>query len=79
MQDAINDLINVEEEIEYEADNYAVNLLHKSKYNPQAFVTLLEKLKQWDSSPKWLEIISTHPHLYERINNINKQKISSFV
>ncbi len=58
---------------EYEADNYAVNLLQKSKYNPQTFVTLLEKLKQWDSSPKWLEIISTHPHLEERIDHTNQQ------
>lgn len=58
---------------EYEADNYAINLLHKSKYNSQAFVTLLEKLKQWDFTPKWLEIISTHPHLDERIDNSNKQ------
>jgi putative metalloprotease len=58
---------------EYEADNYAVNLLHKSQYNPQAFVTMLEKLKQWSFTPKWLEIISTHPHLDERIDHSNKQ------
>jgi metalloprotease len=58
---------------EYEADNYAVNLLQKSQYNPHAFVTLLEKLKQWDFTPKWLEIISTHPHLNERIDHSNTQ------
>lgn len=58
---------------EYSADNYAVNLLHKSNYNPQAFITLLEKFKQWSFTPKWLEIVSTHPHLEERIDNIHKQ------
>jgi predicted Zn-dependent protease len=58
---------------EYEADNYAVNLLHKSKYNPRGFVTLLEKFKNKDHTPKWVEIISTHPHLDERIENALKQ------
>lgn len=58
---------------EYEADNYAVKLLHKSKYNPRGFVTLLEKFKNKAHTPKWIEIISTHPHLDERIENTLKQ------
>jgi putative metalloprotease len=58
---------------EYEADNYAVSLLRKSKYDPRGFITLLEKFQRMDNTPEWLEIINTHPHLEARISNIVKQ------
>ena len=56
---------------EYEADNYAMDLLNKSKYDSRGMVTLLEKFKLRDNTPKWMEIIGTHPHLDERIKNLS--------
>lgn len=58
---------------EYEADQYAITLLSKSKYNPVGLIALLEKFKKWETTPRWVEILSTHPHLDERISKLKSQ------
>ncbi|MEA5536608.1 M48 family metallopeptidase [Crocosphaera sp. XPORK-15E] len=60
-------------EHEYEADNYALSLLSNSEYSPVGLIKALQKLSKGDTIPQWLEILSTHPHLDERVSNLIKQ------
>lgn len=54
---------------EYEADEYAVELMKRAGYNPSALVKLLEALKALEgtSSGGWM---STHPDAEDRIDEV---------
>ena len=58
---------------EYEADNYAIALLNNSEYSPVGLIQALQKLSKGKTMPQSLEILSTHPHLDERVSNLMKQ------
>lgn len=54
---------------EYDADEYAVQLLTRTGYNPQAFVRVLEKMKAQESKASG-GIFSTHPSTEDRLTEV---------
>lgn len=57
-------------EQEFEADTYALLLMHDAGYNPQALIPMLEKVNQDSSINK---LLKTHPSSKKRIKNVEKQ------
>ncbi|AFU99061.1 M48 family metallopeptidase [Simiduia agarivorans] len=73
---------------ELEADAYSAEFMRKHQLDPEAFARILTKLHEshgvctddtkkdaddCDSTPKWMEYLSTHPHLEERIKSLSHQ------
>jgi len=54
---------------EYDADEYAVQLLTRAGYNPQAFVRVLEKMKAQETKESG-GIFSTHPSTEDRLAEV---------
>lgn len=59
---------------EYEADEYAAELLKRAGYNPQAIVTMLRSLEHGDASGGWF---STHPSASKRISEVEGSAAAS--
>lgn len=62
-------------ETETEADNYGIELAAKAGYNPDAAVTLWQKMMAADGGSKGLEWLSTHPNPETRIQNLKAQAV----
>lgn len=54
---------------ELEADKLSVDYLRRAGYNPQAIITLFQKLKAKTKSnePKWLYFLKSHPYIDQRM------------
>lgn len=52
---------------EYEADEYAAELLHRAGYNPEAIVTMLRSIEHVDGHGGWF---ATHPAVAKRISEV---------
>ena len=55
---------------EYEADQYAYELLQRSNYDPVALIEVLQKLQALSSEGGWF---STHPDADDRIENLRER------
>ena len=59
---------------EYEADEYAAELLHRAGYNPEAIVTMLRSLEHLDGHGGWF---ATHPSVAKRIDEVEGSIVAS--
>lgn len=67
-------------QFELEADRYAVQFLIRHGYDQQAFADILTKLHNQhckeeadcEQSQSWLNYLSTHPHLAERLETVTR-------
>ncbi len=66
--------LGISRESELEADDFAVQLLLKSRYSPIGLVQFLETAKEMERIPEWLTFLSTHPGNNERIGRL-RQKV----
>jgi len=66
--------LGISRESELEADDFAVQLLLKSRYSPIGLVQFLERAKKMERIPEWLTFLSTHPGNNERIGRL-RQKV----
>ncbi len=66
--------LGISRESELEADDFAFQLLLKSRYSPIGLVQFLEKAKKMERIPEWLTFLSTHPGNNERIGRL-RQKV----
>ncbi len=67
--------LGISRESELEADNFAFQLLLKSRYAPIGLVQFLEKAKERERIPEWLTFLSTHPGNNERIERLRQQAV----
>jgi predicted Zn-dependent protease len=65
--------LGISRESEMEADDFAFQLLLKSRYAPIGLVQFLEKAKERERIPEWLTFLSTHPGNNERIERLRRQ------
>ena len=65
--------LGISRESEMEADDFAFQLLSKSRYAPIGLVQFLEKAKERERIPEWLTFLSTHPGNNERIERLRRQ------
>ncbi len=65
--------LGITRESELEADDFAFQLLLKSRYSPIGLVQFLEKAKEMERIPEWLTFLSTHPGNNERIERLRQQ------
>ncbi len=66
--------LGISRESELEADDFAVQLLLKSRYSPIGLVQFLERAKKREHIPEWMTFLSTHPGNNERIGRL-RQKV----
>ncbi|MDA2936800.1 M48 family metallopeptidase [Acidobacteria bacterium AH-259-A15] len=59
--------LGISRESEVEADEFAVELLSKSRYSTVGLIRFLERAKKMEHVPEWLTFLSTHPAIDERI------------
>jgi len=66
--------INFTREHEWEADNFAIKILHKTDFNQDALATFFERIK---NTPSEREFLKTHPNNLSRVaNNLSRKNIS---
>ncbi|MDJ0835987.1 MAG: M48 family metallopeptidase [Acidobacteriota bacterium] len=57
---------------EYEADRYGLALVYKAGYQTTGLKNFLIKIKEMSGAhPKWTALVSTHPHLDDRIQELD--------
>ena len=66
-------LAHISRKHEFEADDFAVELLLKSRYSPLGLMQFLERAKQMDRIPEWLTFLSTHPGTEQRIERLGRK------
>lgn len=60
---------------EYQADELGLEQMHKSDYDPEAMVRVLDKfikLQEEEGREKGIAILSSHPHLEDRIQHVHE-------
>lgn len=56
---------------EKEADIYAIDLLDKTGFDPEALLSMLRKCHAGQPTlPEWTSLLSSHPHLQERVESV---------
>lgn len=59
---------------EQESDLYALNLMHKNKIETSHFANFLQRMsdesEEESSSPRWMEVLSSHPATAERVKMV---------
>ena len=65
--------LGISRESELEADDFAFQLLLRSRYDPIGLVQFLERAKKRERIPEWLTFLSTHPGNNERIERLRQQ------
>jgi predicted Zn-dependent protease len=65
--------LGISREAELEADDFAVDLLLKTRYSPSGLMEFLERAKEMNRIPEWLTFLSTHPGTEERIERLGRK------